>query len=368
MSMTTFEALSRRSPAHPLRLVTAADLRRTAAEAMVRAGHSLHRHDRARGLLLAGHPRLRLHQECRFAGAALCRIRLRRARHDPDPDLRRHRPQRRRHLRRCQLHRAVLHVRARLSGLAHGDRHPPDRRGRRRCERRPDRLSQGAAVPDHAGDADHPACQRQSAERALRHRVRHQFDRQRCLGLSQRRHHPRRAGQCRDADRRPADRPHLSQPLALRLASDRDRRLAQGGAPCRHPRRTHTAGDLYAVGHAVRARRRVLRGAPGQHGFDHRPRLGIPGGDCGRARRRVGRRRARHGLAGDDRRDHHLRADQRSRPHGHPGLRHLGCLRDHPAGRRQHRRQMGEEPRQGDPEDLRQPGARAVVHLTDDRA
>ena len=60
-------------------------------------------------------------------------------------------------------------------------------------------------------------------------------------------------------------RPHLPQPLALRLASDRDRREPQGGAPCRHPRRADAVRDLHAVGRALRRRRHLLRRAPGQH-------------------------------------------------------------------------------------------------------
>ena len=49
-------------------------------------------------------------------------------------------------------------------------------------------------------------------------------------------------------DRRADHRPYLSEPLALWLASHRDRREPQGGAPCRHPRRAHAVRDLCAVG------------------------------------------------------------------------------------------------------------------------
>ena len=135
------------------------------------------------------------------ADAAVRRIRLRRARHGLYPDLGRHRPQRRRDLRRLQFHRPLLPVRARIPRLAHGSRHAADGRRHRRRQWHPDRLSQGAAVPHHFGDADHPARRRQPAGRALRHRLRHQLDRQRRLGLSRRGQHSGRAGQRGDADR-----------------------------------------------------------------------------------------------------------------------------------------------------------------------
>ena len=135
----------------------------------------------------------------------------------------------------------------------------------RRLQRHSDRLSQGAAVSDHTGDADHRARRRQPAERALCHRLRHQFDRKRRLGFPRRRQRSWRPDQRGNADRRSAHRPRLSQPLALRLASDRDRREPQGGAPCRHSCRAHAARDLRPVGHALRGRRHLLRRAPGQH-------------------------------------------------------------------------------------------------------
>ena len=105
--------------------------------------------------------------------------------------------------------------------------------------------------------------------------------------------------QCRDADCRADHRPHLSQPLALRLASDRHRRQPQGGAPRRHSGRAHAALHLCAVGHALRDRRRLLCRAAEQHGFDDRLPLGIPGPDRrhpgrGLACRRQGHRLARH--------------------------------------------------------------------------
>ncbi len=56
------------------------------------------------------------------------------------------------------------------------------------------------------------------------------------------------------------------------------------------------SGVLCAAGGVFYAARQ------GSTEFDHRRRLGIPGADRGRPRRRFGRRRARHGVAGDDRR------------------------------------------------------------------
>ena len=150
-------------------------------------------------------------------------------------------------LRVVQFRGVVFSVRARFPGLAGRSGDAGHRRRHRRRQRLSDRLSESAAVPHDAGDADHPARQRQSPRRALRHGVRHQFGRQRRLGLSRRRQHPWRAGQRGDADRRASHRPRLSQPLALWLASHRDRRQPQSGAPCRHPRRAHAAGDLHAL-------------------------------------------------------------------------------------------------------------------------
>ena len=173
----------------------------------------------------------------------------------------------------------------------------------------------------------------------------------------------RRSHQCRDAYCRADHRAHLSQPLALRLAPDRHRRQPQGGAPCRHSGRAHAALHLCAVGHALRDRRRLLCRAPEQHGFDDRRRLGIPGADRRHPGRGLACRRQGHRLARDARRHHHLRPHQRPGPHGHPGLHHLGDHRHHPARRRRHRRQVGEEPRQGNPEDLRQPGGCAARRL-----
>ena len=49
----------------------------------------------------------------------------------------------------------------------------------RRHQRPADRLSEGAAVSHHPGDAHHPARLGQYPEREIRHRLRHQFGRQR---------------------------------------------------------------------------------------------------------------------------------------------------------------------------------------------
>ena len=140
-----------------------------------------------------------------------------------------------------------------------------------------------------------------------RHRLRHQFGRQRRLGLPRRRLCARHSDQRRGPDRGAARRSSLPQPLALRLASHRDRREPQGGAPCRHPGRAHAVRHLRAVGHALRRRRHLLCRATGQHRFHDRRRLGIPGADRGGAGRRLARRRQGHGLARHDRRHHHLR-------------------------------------------------------------
>ena len=266
--------------------------------------------------------------EHRFAAAAVCRVRLRRARRWASAlisggiDLSVGAI-----FAFCNF--AALYFLFVLGGRS-GCGDSGDAGGRRRRsahQRLPDRLSEDAAVPDHAGDADHPARRRSIIlNTSYATGVRHQLDRQRRLGLSSARQRARHSDQRRGADRRAAGLPHLPVALALWLAPDRDRRQPQGGAPRRHPRRTHPVRHLCAVGHAVRARAASSTRRGRQHRFDHRRRLGIPGADRRRARRRLARRRQGHGVARDDRRDHHLPADQRSGPDGHPRLRHLGRL------------------------------------------
>ena len=233
---------------------------------MVRAGHPVHRDDRARDLFLAHYQGLRDACERAVADAAVRRIRLCRARHGLQPDFRWHRPQRRRDFRALQFRRAVLSVCARPAGLAGGGRHLADRRRHWCRQRHLDWLPESATVPHDARDADHSARLRQFVERALRHGVRDQFGRERGLGFSRRRFHSRSAGQRRRSDRRTRCRPYLSQPLPLRLASHRHRRQPQSRPACRHSRQPHAAGDLYSVGRSLRRRRSFLRGTPRQHG------------------------------------------------------------------------------------------------------
>ena len=140
-------------------LLAAAIALGTAAEAVVRAGDSLHGDDRLAALFRRRRSRL-----CRTVENFLSLMRLFAefgfvALGDGVlPDHRRHRSQRRRHLRALQFRRAVLPVRRSswpvwlvIVGHAGG------RRCARRHQRLADRLSQGAAVSHHAGDADHPA-------------------------------------------------------------------------------------------------------------------------------------------------------------------------------------------------------------------
>ena len=112
----------------------------------------------------------------------------------------------------------------------------------------------------------------------------------------------RHSDQCRDAYCRADHRAHLSEPLALRLAPDRDRRQPQGGAPCRHSGRADAALHLCAVGRcsAPSAASSMPRARPARI---RRPgRLGIPGADRRRAGRRLACRRQGHRLARHDRR------------------------------------------------------------------
>ena len=88
----------------------------TAAEAVVRAGDPLHLDDRVAALVLRDNSQLCRNGEFSFADAALRRVRLRRPRHGVLPDHRRHRSQRRRHLRALQFHRPVPAQRRRAAG------------------------------------------------------------------------------------------------------------------------------------------------------------------------------------------------------------------------------------------------------------
>ena len=125
--------------------------------------------------------------------------------------------------------------------------------------------------------------------------------------------------------------------------------------------RAHAACDLHALGGIVRRGRRFLRRATGQHGLGHGRRLGVSGADGCHHRRRVGHGRSRHSLASHDRRDHHLRGDQRPRSHRRSRLCHFRDHGGHSSRRHQRRRQVGQEPRQGRSEDLRQPRRAAAV-------
>ena len=113
-----------------------------------------------------GDPRLSVGRRPRRYRTAGGRNRLRRARHGAGRHRRRHRPFGRLDVRAVRLLRAVLPQRSGLAG-AGGDRRDAGlRRGARRRQRPPDRLSAAAGLHHHADHADHlPLGLRSSAVR-----------------------------------------------------------------------------------------------------------------------------------------------------------------------------------------------------------
>ena len=162
------------------------------------------------------------------------RNRLRRARHGAGRHRRRHRPFGRLDVRAVRLLRAVLPQRSRLASAGGDRRNAGLRRGARRRQRPPDRLSAAAGLHHHADHADHLSIGLRSSAVRLLEQDRGRVPRFPLLEFRRRRRGRGRAERRSGLSGRRGVRPYLPDPAAAGLACHRDRRLAPLGLQFGH--------------------------------------------------------------------------------------------------------------------------------------